>query len=140
MQKNFKSLKRKVFIDGKEYQGLVKVSAIKDEEGTNEIASFGRLYTIKNGVKKFEPISITYNVLSGTNVKQLLSNWFVNSEYHDLEIVNVDATGQEFDRWKLRDCECASHEEEEYDAGGVKAFAITAKILCTTEPTRVDAQ
>ena len=134
LQKNDMALKRKVLIDGEEVPGLVECSPLKDEEGVVEVPSFSRKHPIKDGVKLFDPLDMTYKVARDTNTVKVFSDWFYKDEYHDVTVVNTDATGAEVNRWLLRDCECKKHDTRAYNAGGVEFFGIAVTIICTSTP------
>ena len=136
MQANDLSKKTKVLVDGENIPGLVTTSDIKDEEGEIDVPTFGRKTKIKDGVKTFDPIELKYKVAKDTNTQKTFYDWFNNNEYHDVTIVHTDATGQEIDRWLLRDCECKKYAEGAYDAGAVSYFGVEVTIICTTTPIR----
>lgn len=138
MQKNYMGLKRKLLYDGEELPGLAECSLVKDEETNIDVPTFNRIFSIKSGVKRFEPINIKYVVTRETKTKKFLHDWFKNNEYHDVTVINTDSTGEEVDRWLLRDCECSRYEEPDYVASDVVYFGISGTILCTTEPVRLD--
>jgi len=134
MQKNDMALKRKVLIDNEEIPGLVSTSPLKDEEGVVEVPSFNRKHPIKDGVKMFDPIDMVYKIARDTNTKKFYSDWFNKNEYHDVTVINTDATGSEIDRWLLRDCECKKYDDRPYNAGGVEFAGIEVTIICTAVP------
>lgn len=137
MQKNDMALKRKVLIDGEEVPGLVESSALKDEEGVVEVPSFNRKHPIKDGVKLFDPIDLTYKVSRDTNTTKVFYDWFNKNEYHDVTVINTDATGVEVDKFLLRDCECKKYDARPYNAGGVEFFGIAVTIICTSVPVKL---
>ena len=137
MQQNDMSLKRKILIDGDEVPGLVESSDLKDAEGTIEVPGFARKTQIKDGVKMFEPLDLVYKVQRDANTQQVYKDWFYKNEYHDVTIINTDATGTEVNRWLLRDCECASYSERPYNAAGVEFFGIAVQVTCSTDPVPI---
>ena len=137
MQKNNMALKRKNLFDGEEVPGLVESSDIKDEEGTVEVPGFNRMTDIKNGVKKFEPIDMVYKIQRDTNTQKFFKDWYYKNEYHDMTIVETDATGAEVDRWLCRDCECKLYNKRSYNAGGVEFHGLAVTLICTTDPVLV---
>ena len=135
MQKtNDMVLKRRVFIDNKEIPGLVSTSDLKDTEGTVDVPGFNRKVTIKEGVKKFEPLDLVYKISANTNTQSVFNGWFQNDELHDVTVINTDATGTEVNRWALRACECAEYSERAFNAAGVEFFGIAVKITCSQGP------
>ena len=135
MQKtNDMVLKRRIFIDNKEWPGLVSTSDLKDMEETAEVPGFNRKITIKAGVKKLEPFDLVYKISANTNTQQNFNNWFQKNELHDVTVINTDATGNEVNRWSLRNCECAEYSERSYNAGGIEFFGIAVKITCSSSP------
>jgi hypothetical protein len=134
MQRNDMALKRRVLIDGEELPGLVECSGPKDEEATIDVPGFSRLIPIKNGVKKFDPITLKYAIRRGTVTKTKLYQWHSKDEYHDLTIISTDANGIEVDRWLLRDCELPSFEEAPYTAQAPEYYSVTCIATCTSEP------
>jgi hypothetical protein len=139
MQRNDISLKRRILVDGTEIPGLVTCSEIKDEEDAVSVPSFGRTTEIKSGVKKFSELTLKYKIAAGTVTQATFFNWYNLNEYHDVTVVNTDANGSEIDRWLLRDCECRSYSEHDYDAAAVKFAGIDVIIGCTTTPVRTVA-
>ena len=140
MQKNHMVKKIKLYFDGNtEYAGLAECSALKDVEGLVDVATFGRKYPVKDGVSRFEPITARYIIARGSNTANFFYNWKNNNEYHDVLVVKTDATGTEFDKVSLRDCECSSIEESAYNAATPEVFAMTVLISCTTIPQRREA-
>ena len=110
-----------------------------DEEGVVEVPSFGRVHEIKNGVKKFAPLDVTYKVERNSLTHKTFFNWFNDNEYHDVTLINTDATGAEVDRWILRDCEVSKFDERRYNASSIEFFGFSAKIHPTLDPVRIDA-
>jgi hypothetical protein len=51
--------------------------------------------------------------------------------------INTDGTGQEINRWLLRDCECSKYDERTFNAAGVEFFGIAVQIICNTSPVRI---
>ena len=137
-QKNDLVLKRQLLIDGDEIPGLVNCPEINDEEGTVEVPGFSRVFTVKNGVKKFNPLDVEYKVSKGTKTHTFFRDWFYNNETHDLTIVGTDAVGTPLNKWLARDCECASFKESAYNAASPEYFKITMKITCTSSPVSLD--
>ena len=137
-QENARVLKRRLLIDGDEYQGLTEVSDVNDETGTTDVPGFNRIIEISTGVKKFTPLDIKYRSDKGSKTAQLLYSWFSQNEYHDITLINTDGFGQEVSRWLLRDCECSRYSEGAYTAGGEEYYGITIRVHCTTEPVRTE--
>ena len=134
MQKNDLALKRKILIDGNEIPGLVETPEISDEEEVIDVPGFGRKTKIKAGVSAFAPLDLTYKVSRSSTAAKFFSDWKNKNEYHDLTLINTDATGSEYDRWILADCECAMYKEKAYNAATPEFFAITVRITCTSNP------
>ena len=139
MQKNDMGLKRKILIDGEEIPGLVETGAIKDEEGVIEVPSFNRKIPIKDGVKLFDPIDCVYKIQRDTKTQKFFHDWFNKNEYHDVTLINTDATGTDVDKWLLRDCECKKYDNRAYNASGVEFFGIAVTITCSSVPIRLTA-
>lgn len=139
MQKNDMALKRRLLIDGEEVPGLVETSPLKDEEGIVEVPSFNRKIPVKDGVKLLDPLDCVYKIHRDTVTQKLFYNWFNKNEYHDVTVVNTDATGAEVDKWLLRDCECKKFDQRAYNAGGVEFFGIGVTLTCTSTPVRLDS-
>ena len=70
---------------------------------------------------------------------KLFYDWKNKNEYHDMTIINTDATGAEYDRWILTDCECAMFKERAYNAGSPEFFAFSVRITCTATPVYLQA-
>ena len=135
MQKNDLVLKRRaIWDDSDEIPGLVESSDLKDEEGLVDVPSFNRIISVKNGVKKFEPQTLIYKIVRGTNTLKFFRDFYFDNEFHDHSLINTDGVGAEVDRWLLRDCECSSFNERTYNAGGVEFFGLAIIITCTTPP------
>jgi len=134
MQTSDMALKRKVLVDGKELPGLTATSDVKDTEATVEVPGFGRIVEIRSGVKKFEPIESTWKIQRDTITHKFLWDWHYKNENHDVTVVNTDATGEEVNRWLLRDCELPDYNERSYSAAGVEYFGVATKITCPSEP------
>lgn len=133
-QKNELSQKRKLLVDGNELPGLIECSGPKDEDSMLKVPRFGRVVSIKSGVKEFEPITAKYAIKRGTNTKAVLMSWKFNDELHDVVLINCDAAGAEIDRWLLQDCELPHVEESKYDAGNVEYMSLNVTITTTAEP------
>jgi hypothetical protein len=69
----------------------------------------------------------------------VFSNWKTNNEYHDVTVINTDATGAEYDRWILSGCECAMFKEALYAAATPEYFSYTVRITCPTDPVHLYA-
>lgn len=140
MQKNYLVKKVKVFFDGStEYQGLSESSSIKDAEALVDIPTYGRIFQVKSGVSKLEPLTFKFLISKGSNIPNFINNWKNNNEYHDVTIVETDATGTEIEKTSLRDCECHSIERSAYNAATPEAYSYTVIINCTTVPVRREA-
>lgn len=139
MQKNDLSLKRRVLIDGQELGGLVETPEISDEENVIDVPSFSRIKTVKAGISKFNAVDLTYKVNRSDKTSKFFYDWKNKNEYHDMTIINTDATGAEFDRWVLTDCECAMFKEKGYNAGTPEFFSFTVRITCTSTPVYLQA-
>ena len=139
MQKNSLVLKRRLLIDGEEIPGLVETGALKDEEGDVEVPSFGRIISVKSGVKKFDPIECVYKIDRDTITEKFMRDWFYNDEYHDVTVENVDATGAVVDRILLQDCENGKYDRRPYNASGVEFMGVGIKIICTSTPVPLSA-
>lgn len=137
MQKNDMALKRRYLYDGNEIPGLVESSAIKDEEGVIEVPSFNRKKPLKDGVKMFAPLELTYKVQRDSRVQKFFYDWFNKNEYHDVTVIETDATGAEVNRLLLRDCENALYDEREYNAGAIDYFGLRVRIICTSDPVNL---
>jgi hypothetical protein len=138
-QENARVLKRRLYVDGEEWQGLTEVSDVKDEAGTADVPGFSRTIAVSTGTKKFEPLTVKYRNDKGSKTPRLLYDWFSKNENHDVTLIETDGFGQEINRWLLRDCECTSYNTGTYTAGGEEYAGITVIIGCTTEPVRTDA-
>lgn len=139
MQKNDLVLKRKVLIDGQELPGLVESPEINDEENVIEVPSFSRIKSVKSGISKFSPLDLSYKVDRSSKTAKFFYDWKNKNEYHDVTIINTDATGSEYDRWNLPDCECAMFKEKPYNAASPEYFGFTARITCTGTPVYLQA-
>ena len=134
MQKNEMVIKRKVLIDGIEQPGLVECSGIKSDEGVVDVPSFGRKTPLGDGVLRLEPVAVKYAIRRGTTTLDVIQNWHLNKEYHDVIVIATDASGVEFSKWLLRDCEFIGYSEEKYDAAAPTYATVSGTISCTTEP------
>ena len=137
MTKNEMALKRRIFIDTEEIPGLVETSELMDEEGSIEVPGFSRKIPIKDGVKMLAPLDCVYKIEKDTKTQKFFSDWYFNNEYHDVAVVNCDQTGEEIDRWTLRDCECKKYSERTYNAGAVEFYGVAITLTCTSTPVRL---
>ena len=134
MQKNAMVIKRKVLIDSFELPGLVECSGIKSDQGVVDVPSFGRKTPLGDGVMRLEPVAVKYAINRGTTTLEFIQNWHLNKEYHDVVVIATDASGVEFSKWLLRDCEFIGYNEEKYDANAPTYASVSGNITCTTEP------
>jgi len=139
MQRNNMALKRKYLYDGEEVPGLVESSPIKDEEGAIDVPGFSRKTPIKDGVKMLDPLDLVYKLQRDTITQQFFMDWFYKNEYHDITVIETDATGTEVNRWLLRDCECKKVDKRPYNAGAIEFHGVAVTLICTTEPVFVAA-
>ena len=85
----------------------------------------------------FEPLDLVYKIQRDTNTQKVFKAWFYENEYHDVTVINTDATGAEVNRWLLRDCECASYSERTYNAAGIEFFGLAVQITCSSNPVNI---
>lgn len=139
MQKNDLALKRRLLFDGEEKTGLVSTSALKSADGLIEAPGFDFKADIKDGTKKFDPLTVLYKVQRNSDVIDFFDDWHNLNQTKDVTIINVDGTGEEIDRWLWRDCECHSFDAREYDAANVTFYGIEAILNPTAKPVRLPA-
>lgn len=137
MQKNYMVKKIKILFDGNiEYSGLSECSEIKDVSTLVDVPTFNRKIPVNDNVSKFEPLTLKYIITKGSNTPNFFWDWKNNTEYHDVLVIQTDATGTEISKWSLRDCECTSVVESAYNATTPEAYFMTVIINCTTIPQR----
>lgn len=115
MQKNDRAEKKRLLIDGEEIPGLVTFGEISVEKGTIEVPEFHRIRVIQNGIIKIPTINATYKLSAGSITLKFFRDWFFNDEDHDVTVIRTDATGTEFARTLLPDCESIKYQEPEFD-------------------------
>lgn len=121
--------KKRVFIDGQEIAGLVKMGEILVEMGTIEVPEFHRIRVIKNGMKKIPIVEFTYKIVRGTETQKFFRDWFYDDLDHDITIVRTDATGEEFARTLMPGCECIQYQEPEFDGANPTYAQLHVKIV-----------
>lgn len=121
--------KKKVIIDGVEIPGLVSVAEITLEKSTIEVPSFSRIRLIQSGIIKLPAISLKYRVDRDTETLNFWQNYHQNNEIHDVELIRTDATGTEFARRLLPQCECNKMTDPGYDAANPEYASITIELI-----------
>ena len=136
-QRNDLALKRKVQIDGTEWQGLVSVSELNFERNVIEVPEFSWIRNIQSGITKVPQVDLVYKVDKGSSTMAALRSWFFNNEVHQVVVQDTDAYGTVFEQYILQDCEASKLSDPEYDAAtpGYAKFTIH---ICPYAVTMVD--
>ena len=131
--------KKRVLVDGDEKPGLVNVGEIVVEKGTIEVPEFHRVRQIQNGIKKMPQVTLVYKVQRGTSTLKFFRDWYYKDETHDVTIIRTDATGAEFARTILSDCESIKYHEPPFD-GASPTYAQIQVTLVPWDITPLDAK
>jgi hypothetical protein len=107
--------KLKVFIEGEEIPGLVRFGEVALENGIIDVPTFNRIVKIHNGITTMPEVPVSYETRRNTKTRQFLRDWYNNKEVKDMTIVQVDATGQAFEKVLWSDVECRRLSEPEVD-------------------------
>jgi len=129
-QRNDLAEKKKVSWDGEEVPGLVSVGIVGLEDGSIDVPEFNYIRKIRNGQRTIPEVAMVYKLQKDSKVLTFFQNFYLKKETHSAVIIRTDATGTEFARTLLTDCECIKYEEPEYDA----ASPTFAKVSLTVVP------
>ena len=77
MQQNDMAEKKRMYVDGTEVQGLVKVDEYKAEKGTIEVPEFHRIRNIQNGIMKIPLLVGVVKIQRSGGQLELFKNWFI---------------------------------------------------------------
>lgn len=128
-QRNDLAEKKKVIIDGEEVPGLVNFGEIPMEKGQLEVPEFSHIRRIQNGISTVPPIEMTYKLQRDTETLQFFRDWYFNDESKDITVIRTDASGNEFARTLLPDCECTRYLEPAFDASAPVYAQVQLTIL-----------
>lgn len=129
MQKNSMAEKKQVFWDGVEIPGLVLVEEITLEKSTIEVPSFKKIRIIQSDITKIPAVNLKYRLDRGTSTLKFWEDFYYENEIHDASIIRTDASGAEFARRLLPQCECIKISEPAYDAASPTYASITVTVL-----------
>jgi len=127
------SEKKRVLFDGDNVAGLVSISEISLEKGEIEVPEFHFKRKIQDGIISIPAVELEYKIARATTTAKFFRDWFFNDEEKDVVIVRTDASGTEFARTLLPQCECTKYAEPPFDA----ASPTYAKVSVTIVPWNV---
>jgi hypothetical protein len=105
MQTKDMAEKRRIYVDGKQLEGLVAVAEYVDEKATIEVPEFDKIRVIQNNVQKINPLECTFKIQKNSETLKLLNAWFDNNEVKDVTMERTDAHGVVFEPEMFTDCE-----------------------------------
>lgn len=121
--------KKRLLIDGDEWEGLVNIAEYALEEVTVEVPGQDTIVTVKSGKTKIPPIDVIYKIRRDSNVLTKIRDWKNKFEYHDVTCIRSDASGKEFSRELWTSVECSKMTEPAYDAANPPYAQVTATML-----------
>jgi hypothetical protein len=128
MQKNAQVEKKKVYWDGEEIPGLIKVEEIKFENKTVDVADFAEEHTIDSNIKKIPPVVMTYRCDVGTKTLEFFEDFHNKQQTKQGLMVRTDAVGNPIRNYHLIDCNCFVHNIPPFDSGSPQAASITVTV------------
>lgn len=128
MQRNDLAEKKRVYIDGEEIAGLVRIAEINLEKGQLEVPEFSKIRRIQNGITTIPAIEMTYKIAKDTNTLAFFKDWYFKNQEKDVTVVRTDAAGVEFARTLLPSCECVQYREPEFDASSPTYAQVTVTL------------
>lgn len=128
-QRNDQSEKKRVLFDGEEIEGLVSVSEVPLEKGTIDVPEGDRIRRIQNGVSTMPEVELTYKIRKDGASLEFFRNYYMENQVKDIIIIRTDATGNEFARTLLQDCECSRYVEPAFDAASPTYAQVSVRIL-----------
>lgn len=119
MQNNDMVEKLKVFIDGIEWKGLVRVDEVPWEKIVVDVPEINAIRKMSSSTVQFPVLNMTYkcNRKEKDTTLKGFKDWFKNNEMHNVMIKRCDAHGEPFENTMFTDCECAKVNIPPYDAG-----------------------
>lgn len=121
--------KKRVYIDGVEVSGLVRVGERSFDDQVAEVPSFDQIREVKAGIYKNPRILLVYKIERNTDTSQVLENWFFEKEHHDVTIEDTDADGIQYHREKFTECEAIKLTKPDYDASSPKYAQRTIELV-----------
>lgn len=131
--KNDQVEKRKILVDGEEFEGLVNIGAYNREDDTVPVPGVDRVVPVRNGVEKVPEIPVTFKITRGSRTLKALQDWYQKRETHDVVMIRTDGAGNEFSRELWPKVELKNLEAPDYDA----ASPVFAQAMTTMLPERI---
>ncbi len=129
MQRNDLAEKKKIMIDGEEVPGLVNFGEILMEKGQLEVPEFSFIRRIQNGITTIPAVEAIYKIQRDTETLQFFRDWYFNDESKDITVIRTDASGNEFARTLLPDCECVRYLEPAFDGSAPVYAQVSVTLL-----------
>ena len=129
MQKHQLVEKKKVYWDGEEKEGLVRVADITLEKSTVEVPSFKRIRILQSDITKLPAIEFEYLISRDSDALKFFEDFYNDNQVKDCVISRTDAHGDEFARRLWQECECIKITEPAYDAANPTYAKITVTVV-----------
>lgn len=121
--------KAKIMWDGIEKAGLVSLNEISLEKSTIEVPEFKKIRQIQSDITKIPAIELKYKTDRNTDTLKFFEDWYFNNEVKDGTIINTDASGTEYARKLIPQCECLKIVYPPYDASNPTYANIVVTVL-----------
>jgi len=121
--------KKKVLYDGVEVEGLVSVSEVTLEDGIVEVPSFNQITKIGNEITTMPEVTLTYQVKRNGSALKFFQDFHRKHQQKDVIVIRTDASGLEFARDLLSQCECTKDVTPEFDAANPTYSKIQLNLL-----------
>lgn len=127
--RNVQGERRRIYVDGEEYPGLIAVGDVNNEKDKIDVPGYDKVTKTTNGVRKVPDIPLTYRIDKNSETLPFYRNWYLNNEEHDVKMERVNHKGDVFETILYPGCLLGSFNCPGYDAGAPTAAQFSCELI-----------